>query len=275
MVIGGLTTDFSAELVDLDSDATCQQPANLTDFMPGPVATLIEGELIACARSFCLTYDLAEDVWEHKAELSSDQLYVYGSADIVMEGKWYILGGSDSDKSLVYSQGGSFASGEKLPYSPDRACAVRVNSTHFVFLGGDPNFGKAYLVEPEGWTWTPLPESVYPRQSSACALVGNKVYVVGGSEFFAAQSVEVLNLDSLEWSFGPMIPGAGSIQGASVVQEESGFLVVGGADISFFEKDTTYEFNGEDRTWRLMDKRLGVERSYAAVVKVPKDMGQC
>ena len=75
LLIGGINSQSSAELVDLDNnEVTCPDPANLTELMVEPVAAMIGGQLLALGGSACLSYNLDQHVWEAKAELVEKKL---------------------------------------------------------------------------------------------------------------------------------------------------------------------------------------------------------
>lgn len=275
MLIGGLKNHLNAELVDLDNRQVCPEIANLTAVMDEPWAALVDGNLITCGDYDCLTYNFEQNAWDEGPELSLDDLPISGTANVEIDGTWYLMGGRDGSNGTLVFQDGVFSRGHPLPYEATDACAVEVNATHFVFIGGDDYFGRAYLVEPKEWLWTRLPDSVYPHETSACARVGSEVFVVGGREYFASQTTEVLNLETLEWTLLPAVPIVDSILAASVVREEETFLLLGGENTSFQPLDTVYQFDVAKKAWRLLNKRLGRPRASGAAVKIPKNMIQC
>ena len=97
---------------------------------------------------------------------------------------------------------------------------------------------------------------------------------MGGIGNYPSRTTEVLDLDTLKWHLGPRIPGV-SLFGASAVQEGYGFLSVGGENATQTLTDAIYEFDGDERSWKQLDKRLGQVRTLVAAVKVPREMNQC
>ena len=86
-------------------------------------------------------------------------------------------------------------------------------------------------------------------------------------------SVEILDLETLTWFYGRELPL--TIQGASTVQIDDTFLLVGGAS-HFDPLDTIYKLNPETFEWVEQQEKLEVARSKRpALTLVDQDFLDC
>jgi len=133
--------------------------------------------------------------------------------------------------------------GRDMPTAREGARAVGLPDGRIAVLGGAtgcnrPNcvgatvYNKVEVYNPTADVWTTLPSMHTPRYRLGAALVGDKLYALGGvNQTGATASVEVLNLGTASrstWEPGPTLPQP--INAAAVVSDDSGrVLVAGGA----------------------------------------------
>ena len=77
--------------------------------------------------------------------------------------------------------------------------------------GGEDNLArskKAYLLNTKTMEWTRIPDMRRQRSEHGCAMLdGDKVIVVGGFRAFGFKpKSEILSLNTLTWSEGPLDP---------------------------------------------------------------------
>ena len=82
------------------------------------------------------------------------------------------------------------------------------------YLDGDQPTNQFWRYDPEADEWTQLPSMVKPRGAAGTAVIGDKLYVVGGAprtfgvtaEGSAYDTLEIYDFDTEEWTAGPDLP---------------------------------------------------------------------
>ena len=87
------------------------------------------------------------------------------------------------------------------------------------------------------------------------------------------QSTEILDLDTMQWSAGPNLPGP-RYDAASVPYKNT-FLVVGGKDGGHAVQDTIFEFDPETGDWITRIEQMTLKRSLFAAFMVPDYAVNC
>ena len=169
---------------------------------------------------------------------------IYGGASILFDAyenithsSWVFVGGDpDGVSTQVLEDNTINATMLDLPLHINMPpCMAKINNTHG-FLIAEPtsefaptNF--AWILNRESWTWTRLSNSQESHSGPACGFIQNTagrfIVVAGGYE---SSTTELLNLDTLEWSPGPTLPG--NVYGGSLVSvmDEQELVLVGGYD---------------------------------------------
>lgn len=125
------------------------------------------------AESSYLIYDIANDSWSSQIPLPQHRAFVNG---VVVDGEAYLVGGVDAD-----SNGSAVSSVER-------------------FTASNQSFSALATL--------PYPTVMGPF----VAAVGRSIYVIGGQEVVGSTAggrtdfVQVFDLDSGKWSFGPRLP---------------------------------------------------------------------
>ena len=131
------------------------------------------------------------DKWEKLADIPTGRSY---SSACEVNGKIYVIGGSATDKSCmnvmeVYDPKTNTwdISIAPMPTSRTDFCAAVVNGKIYV-IGGTKGHtisgGELDVVEvynPLTDTWETKTPMLVARRASACGVIGNKIYVAGGS----------------------------------------------------------------------------------------------
>jgi len=163
-------------------------------------------------------------------------------------GRIYVFGGTAGGieyrtTSIYDPTTNTWRGGRDMPTAREGAHAVGLPDGRIAVLGGAtgcnrPNcvgatvYNKVEVYNPTADVWTTLPSMHTPRYRLGAALVGDKLYALGGvNQTGATASVEVLNLSVTSkstWEPGPTLPQP--INAAAVVADGSGrILVAGGA----------------------------------------------
>ena len=124
--------------------------------------------------------------------------------------------------------------------------------------------------DPVTDTWTTLPDAPHARDHANVAIVGNKLYVVGGrngSNGDNVEEVDIYDFSTGQWS---TLPPSGDIPtpraGAGTVAVGSHVVVIGGESTQQNAHDEVEALNAASNTWlsldRLVDGRHGTQAVY-------------
>lgn len=153
----------------------------------------------------------AELVWSPRAPMPTPRAY---APAVVHQGQIYVVGGCSSDVNQQF-------------YNAVASLEVY-----------DPAFDA----------WTVLPSMPTPRVGPAAAVVGNKIYVIGGftrSTWSANPVMEVYDINSGQWSTGPSKPTPCSWARAAVWHDK--IYVFGGVGQGYFNVGEV--FDPATNTW--------------------------
>ena len=123
--------------------------------------------------------------WRKHSDLTQPR--IYASTVTMPSGEVYLLGGwySDLTSEVLLQPGAStWSQGPDLPDPLDSACALPLDETTFVTIGGGRRHSSVskYDTVTKMWdhTWPNLPEG---RRSHSCARLGSNLVVAGGFSF--------------------------------------------------------------------------------------------
>lgn len=286
MVVGGWGKTVEFVKLGTVEDSTCSKPPDL-DIDPAlkltfAASTYVGGKILVCGGEFskkCFNYDIANKVWAQDSQSLSVKRAEAGN--FVMNGKWYILGGTpgedgldvphDTSDVLTFSgQSYSFQAGDTLPYPSKGPCSVPIDSTRFFFSGGQEfkAYGRrknAYVVtvgSTSSWTWDRQDDLPSVSTNSACGKMDNKIVITGGSG--TTTKTQIFDLGTRKWSYGPSPPGGSLYENNEIIQTGNTLIILGassGYDI--------FEFHGETSRWLKHKKRIALGRFQNSVMAVP------
>jgi len=183
------------EAFDAIASTTCQ---SLPDY-PLPVysatGAFISSKLVVCGGSYpvttnCYTLSKNDNTWKLSGNLITPR---YGAASVEINNKLVIFGGINNSGQYLQSteefdaDNGISTAGPNMPLALSNHCAVKVNDTTVLIIGG---FGSTYLsstyfYNPELETFTAGPSLTEARANHACSILttGTERYVIvsGGS----------------------------------------------------------------------------------------------
>jgi len=201
-----------------------------------------DGGMVGANYSECHHLNLQTNHWEPHAPLNSKR---YLAASVDTPKGWLVMGGNDGSSYVSSSEilvGGKFENSITLPHPVIGHCVVKLNSSSFLLIGGDiteddgekSDNRDVYMFDLTG-KFTKLTPMIEPRYSHSCALVDNTVVVVGGmgQNFKRHNSMEILSLSSLSWSYGPALPN-NSVMGALKYNGQQ-LLYLDGMNAKYFQ----------------------------------------
>lgn len=157
---------------------------------------------------------------------------------------------------------------ESLPDVPERvdhaALVAHRNAVYVIggYVDRDPT-AAAWRYSVDTGRWEALAPMGAERGSPAAAVIGEKIYVVGGSRddqgvtTGALSSMEIYDIDSGKWTAGPDMPTARHHHGAAAIRGR--LIVVGGRNDDDLSADAVEQFDPVARRWtRLAPLPLGV-----------------
>ena len=211
--------------------------------------------MIACNTSAC--FSLSNGSWISEAGMIEGRSSA-GSSNSSQG--WLVSGGLGADEAALvtteYYNNSVWTNGPPLPEDAYLVvpCQVQIgqrviltgnsgaNNIHtddqHIFIGGDDRnnaTGKTYLLDFERdtveWNDTIFGPLKIPRSHHACAEHNGKVYVMGGRNEenpAGLRSVEILDLQSRNWSDGPNLPKI--LNGSRALNYHGQLYVVGGSN---------------------------------------------
>jgi len=181
------------------------------------------------------------------------------AAAVGVDGRIYVFGGTangtESSVTSIYDPAANtWSSGASMPTAREGARAVTLLDGRIVVLGGGSLCGtnlcdhgivydRVEVYDPVTNSWATLPHMLTPRYRPAVALLGGRLYAIGGSDGHSVvASAEVLDLSTGGWSTAPSLPHP--VQAAASTVDALGHIdVAGGAD-NTGNVNTLYIFDG-------------------------------
>ena len=107
----------------------------------------------------------------------------------------------------------SFSCSSSVLLQVDHAAFVGYEGALYIFGGyvGDEPSAAAWRFSPQMNLWEELAPMRVPRGSAAAAAVGDRIYVIGGTQAVrttegAMSTVEIYDVDAGMWTAGPDMP---------------------------------------------------------------------
>ncbi len=242
--MNGTTDDI--EVIDLESSSTtCTNLPALPSQIQGGIGGLQGEEPLICG-GFDLVlgnytnkcYILRNDSWIETYPLSDSKAYMAISPSPFLDddesNRFFISGGFNRielDTLEVLTKNGWEDIKQDLPVNVSRHCMVLLNQTTVFVIGGynrETLFSnEAYFLNSDTGVWSAGPRLNIGRHDHSCGRIRiesgsleKSVIVVGGYEGNFSSSVEILNVKTLTWEFGPELPFG--IEEAALVEDPSG-----------------------------------------------------
>ena len=294
MGVGGGTT---VEVIDLESSTTTCK--NLPNFPIKVFASFgglgFEEKPLVCGGYFnggytnkC--YTLKDNVWIPSADFKinisdaaiSTSPYPLSSHKLLVTGGY---NGSFLTTFEVLTEEGWKTILPSLPVKTSLHCAVLVNSTTIMIIGGFGNHKNTYYFNSQNAKWVQGPQLKQERRSHSCGRImrdnqslETSIIVVGGkdSDGKLLSSVEILDEGSNEWRQGPELPF--EIYSSQLAEDRNGGVVlVGGRTKSYDGLNTLFHLPhaGQDARWRNMEQKLKSANNWHTAFLVPDDIVEC
>jgi hypothetical protein len=281
------------EIIDLESAKTCK---NLPDF---PYAGAGFGGLgfqnmpMICSKSQenakCYSLDRNKWTFSSTTNKTGSNAAVSLSPYPTKPYKLFLTGGDWSNTAEVLTEQGWKALPQTIPVEIYAHCAVLVNSTTVMVIGGFQNYissNKTYFFNSENEIWTEGPQLKNIRLTHSCGTIRKNshsqefsVIVAGGDEGWEGQilsSVEILDPGTNEWRKGPDLP-FGITSAQMVADQNGGAVLVGGSKGTYKYLDTLYQLphGGADTEWFEMEQKLETGRGRHVAFLVPDSLVDC
>jgi hypothetical protein len=292
MGVGGGTT---VEVIDLESSrATCKNLPNFPIGVFGSFGGLgFEEKPLVCggrSNGYYINecYTLKDNVWIQSADFKtkingaaiSPSPYPLTSHKLLATGGF---NGSFQTTFEVLTEEGWKTISPSLPLKISFHCAVLVNSTTLMIIGGSNSKKNTYLFNSLNTKWSQGPQLKRERSYHSCGRImkdnqsqETSIIVAGGESRNPLSSVEILDEGSNEWRQGPELPF--EISFSQLVEDRNGGVVlVGGRNKSGDYLTTLFHLPhaGQDARWRKMEQKLKSARYWHTAFLVPNDIVEC
>jgi Kelch motif len=155
---------------------------------------------------------------------------------------------------------GEYSSAPDTPVPLDHS-AVEPYRGDLYLVGGDTNgqpSGGLWRYSPDEGKWETLPSMATPRAGHAAVVIGDRLYVLGGSTesaFIDAEdaplaSIEIYDFQTGEWSRGPDMPTARHHFDATVLDGQ--LYAIGGRTSGDYSLDTFERFDPARDEWKRL-----------------------
>ena len=265
----------------------------------------------------CYKFNRKSNSWKQVPSMAFSRLF---ASSVIMDTGLYVIGGISQViwildtyvKDILYDRNIQMLTSEKKYKWQNKrfdgvifgACAVRVNSTTGMLIGGGISERLGFFPSRRTWyfnaitdEWREGPSLLQPRMASACGVMSSsssnelKIVVAGGqisSDNFVQQTinldhnvtntVEILDIskEGINWVNGPNLPI--SLHSADMVQREDGVYLIGGMskNITF---DSIYYLSSYSKKppkeWIVLNKTLKIGRAMHKSFLLPEDMVKC
>jgi len=158
-----------------------------------------------------------------------------------VNGYFYMVGRNDTMYRINLSCCSKWEKLTAVDFDFGHGHALISDGRHLFWPGGVLNNRTFNLYEPDSNTWKTLPQMTTPRYGHATAIVGQKIYIIGGADDRNAldlSSVEVFDIPTRTWSSAPDLPIAVYYPAATTLGR---WIVVTGGLYSD-ERETSYCF---------------------------------
>jgi N-acetylneuraminic acid mutarotase len=210
--------------------------------------------------------DLPRALTELEAVTLGRRVYVFGGETV---------NGRSVRTMASYSPAtGRYGAEPDLPRRLDHTASVVRDGEIYVtggYTDGDPTT-DFWRYSPATRRWTRLPSMPTPRAGHGAAIIGQRLYVVGGGprtfpdeSVAALRSLDIYDFAKRRWSAGPDMPTARHHLAATAYQGK--LYVIGGRTPGDFSLDTVERYDPARRRWeRLPGVPLGVSDARAESV---------
>lgn len=193
----------------------------------------------------------AKDEWNQLADLPTARV---GSVANAVDGKIYVIGGFNAfNETLEYDPSvDKWTKKKDIPTGRGGAASVVVGSKIYVLAGKHTGFtyNKFEVYDTKNDEWETLPDIPFVSKSKGsynvqAGVIGNKIYVFGGKEFFS--------YDLSEQTWKEEAPLNVKIEGAIGLVLDEKFYIFGKND-----KREVFEFDAKKEVWTAKKKGLSV-----------------
>lgn len=191
--------------------------ANAGGALVGDDLYVIGGSSTSGPRSLTEIYDTQGNIWRAAAALpvgleqfgiatDGDEIYVAGGYETTGA-----EGTHDRESSALWIfdvKSGAWTSGPDMPGSRVGLSLASVDGKIYAIGGRGPNAARIFVYDPGKKSWSiSRISNPSPRADSAAVVVGDAVYVIGGSSGNGASArVDILDLARGDWRNGPAMP---------------------------------------------------------------------
>jgi len=202
---------------------------------------------------------------------------------LLKDGSWLVLmgegryGSQQSDSEIFNISTGTWTQGPEFPYATSGHCAVSINQSHILLVGGFNSGCFIFNLEDNSFEAVPdLPSSI--RQFHSCARRADGIIAIAGGcidedcvfPLQMSTKVELFDPQSMTWTAGPELDVG--LAGAALVADGEDLLLIGGLNDEGL-KDTVYRLRNDE--WELLDSKLKNKKSFFPTMTIDTSDYNC
>jgi len=215
---GDPNSSVKTEAFDVVASTTCQSLPAYPLTMYSATGAFVKAKLVICGGQYpitsnCYTLSRTENTWKLSGNLITPRL---GAASVEINNKLFIFGGADDPWAYSYLQSteefdvdsGTSTAGPNMPLGIAYHCAVKVNDTTVLIIGGSDGsseLSSSYFYNAELETFTAGPSLTVARYWHACSILTERYVIVtggyNGAYFFNSTEYMDLNQPTM-WKTG-------------------------------------------------------------------------
>ena len=267
----------------------------------GTVGMVVEGTIVLCggvyypsldwySECFALVMDNTSGLLEWQEFPSMEKQRGWGSSAMLEDGSWMVLMGEGHYGEMTHTSEifnistKSWISGPEFPVAQSGHCAVSINESFILLVGGWSQEDHCFLfnLEDESYQEVACLQSGERIFHSCTKTADGRVAVVGGclkheGNFACAEGVDDFFVDleyfdplTASWSYGP--PLDKGVMGSALVSDGDDLLLLGGLTLDGLV-DTMYRMKADK--WELLDTKLNAKQMHFPAFPVDASVYNC
>ena len=266
--------------------AVCEDLPDFPISTDETLAGISSNSLVVCggnelgSRCFSLGNDKPR-MWAESYKMSTDRV---SAASVQLGDSMMVIGGvPGTNRGNTSTPEVLTADGWKnMPTMPLKSvwwhCAVNINQSRILIIGGVPNVSLFYNIKTQ--LWYEGPKLKRSKWKAACGWDSGTNSVILADD----NSVEILNLNDVppQWKPGPDLPVPISNSAMITDPTDGSLVVIGGRNSennkamnTLMKLKRIYTNRGDNYVWEIMDQELKIARSKHFAILVPDNIVSC
>jgi len=303
LLVAGEEEDGYTDRVEIvSSSGSCMEVPPLPHPVHGAAGGWVGGHAVVCGgepepfamSSLCYAFSPGSGTWLEAPRLKIPRSM---SSAAVIDGALLLTGGYNEEFystaltelwiPAIAGLDTPWVESDPLPKNRADHCSVVVGDRaglSVVVTGNYPETNQVNMAETNKLTleedgsmaWSSLPDMLADRDDHGCCLISTggkvEVMVAGGPD---TGSAEIFDLVTVSWRSAASMEH--TVYGGSMAVVEGIPTVMGGYELEAHPRnqDRIQQYNPEQDSWTILDKKLSAGRAHAVAIPVPKSVFKC